>query len=277
MVNKNTWFAHWFRGGHGPGFPWPASGRKQEAARKYSRDLWLNDKWPLAKRKLQWVIDKFKPPGWKTTEMLEERSKLITIVYYTANREDPVFENRIIEELKKQSGRIPIISVSKKPVDLGENICVGDTPFNEEELLKQKLAGLKAAKTKYCLAAESDFIYPPEYFDFIPPRDDQVYRYNNVWVRWKRWNYFYKKYYSEGCQICNRAFWIDKIEEALRKGTEAKRVFNTKDKYVWNSENPAISFKTMQGLHYKTIMDKKVPPKRSLPYWGRCEDICKLL
>jgi hypothetical protein len=65
VVNKKTWFAHWFRGGGGPGFPYPITGRDQEAARKYSQDLWLNDKWPLAKRKLQWVIDKFNPPGWK--------------------------------------------------------------------------------------------------------------------------------------------------------------------------------------------------------------------
>jgi len=61
MVHKGCWFAHWFR----KEFPWPASGRTQEKAREYSRDLWLNDKWPLATRKLQWVIDKFNPPGWK--------------------------------------------------------------------------------------------------------------------------------------------------------------------------------------------------------------------
>jgi len=63
-VNKNTWFAHWFRGGGGPGFPYPISGRDQEKARKYSRDLWMNDKWPMQRRGFQWLIDKFNPPGW---------------------------------------------------------------------------------------------------------------------------------------------------------------------------------------------------------------------
>ena len=67
-VNKKTWFAHWFRGGGGPGFPYPASGNAQEKARRYSRDLWLNDKWPLATRKLQWVVDKFDAPGWPEKE-----------------------------------------------------------------------------------------------------------------------------------------------------------------------------------------------------------------
>jgi len=62
VVNKNTWFAHWFRGD--VGFPYEASGKAQEEARRYSQDLWLNDKWHLAKRPLSWVIEKFDPPGW---------------------------------------------------------------------------------------------------------------------------------------------------------------------------------------------------------------------
>lgn len=66
MVNKKTWFAHWFRGGGGPGFPYPASGKAHERAREYSRDLWLNNKWEGQKRSLEWVIEKFNPPGWKS-------------------------------------------------------------------------------------------------------------------------------------------------------------------------------------------------------------------
>lgn len=65
VVNKKTWFSHWFRGGGGPGFPWPADHKEQEQARLYSQDLWLNGKWALQTRPLQWLIDKFAPlPGW---------------------------------------------------------------------------------------------------------------------------------------------------------------------------------------------------------------------
>lgn len=63
-VNKKTWFAHWFRGGGGPGFPYPISGRQVENVRKYSQDLWLNNKWPLQTRKIEWLVQKFKPDGW---------------------------------------------------------------------------------------------------------------------------------------------------------------------------------------------------------------------
>lgn len=80
-VNKTTWFAHWFRGGEGPGFPYPISGSDQERAREYSQDLWLNDKWPQAVRSLQWVIDKFNPPGWETSAARDSEAKLHEKMY----------------------------------------------------------------------------------------------------------------------------------------------------------------------------------------------------
>lgn len=65
-VNKKTWFAHWFRGGGGPGWPYDIDNKQVYHAKRYSEDLWLNDKWPLAKRKFQWLLDKFNPPNWKS-------------------------------------------------------------------------------------------------------------------------------------------------------------------------------------------------------------------
>jgi len=64
-VNKKTWFAHYFRGGSGPGFPYPISGAQVSKVRRYSQDLWLNNKWPHQTRNFHWLIDKFDPPGWK--------------------------------------------------------------------------------------------------------------------------------------------------------------------------------------------------------------------
>ncbi|MBE3140933.1 MAG: glycosyltransferase [Thermoplasmata archaeon] len=66
-VNKKTWFAHWFRANDG-GYPYPMSGNAVAKARDYSKDLWLNDKWPLATRKFQWLLDKFNPPTWPKKE-----------------------------------------------------------------------------------------------------------------------------------------------------------------------------------------------------------------
>jgi len=69
VVNKKTWFSHWFRGGSGPGFPWPASGKKQEEARKYSQKFWLGGKWPLQKHSIEWLAEKFAPlPEWEVKD-----------------------------------------------------------------------------------------------------------------------------------------------------------------------------------------------------------------
>jgi len=72
ITSKKTWFAHMFRTGNfrgsgynGSSFPYPLSGQSQERAKAYSRDLWLNDRWPKAKYPLSWLVDKFKPvPDW---------------------------------------------------------------------------------------------------------------------------------------------------------------------------------------------------------------------
>jgi cephalosporin hydroxylase len=68
MTDERTWFAHWFRGGGGPGFPYPIGGREVEAAREYSRNLWLNNAWPGQVRTLEWLVRKFEPPGWEGYE-----------------------------------------------------------------------------------------------------------------------------------------------------------------------------------------------------------------
>lgn len=70
VTNLKTWIAHLFRTGNfgrngESSWPYPINQRQIDKAREYSRDLWLNDRWPLAKRKLSWLIDHFEPiPGW---------------------------------------------------------------------------------------------------------------------------------------------------------------------------------------------------------------------
>jgi len=70
VTSTKTWVAHLFRTNNfsSPGkssWPYPISQRDIDKARKYSRDLWLNDKWPKAVRPLSWLVDHFAPvPDW---------------------------------------------------------------------------------------------------------------------------------------------------------------------------------------------------------------------
>lgn len=66
LTNRKTWYAHMFRTQGGDfGFPYPLSGEQVEHARKYSKDLFMENTWKLQKYPLSWLLDKFKPlPDW---------------------------------------------------------------------------------------------------------------------------------------------------------------------------------------------------------------------
>jgi len=85
MVNKRTWFAHWFRASDGS-FPYPIRGRDVSAARKYSKDLWMGDKWEGATRKLSWLVEKFEPPGWEEILGDEKLAEVNGVLYHHMHR-----------------------------------------------------------------------------------------------------------------------------------------------------------------------------------------------
>lgn len=72
ITTRKTWFGHMFRTGNfrgsgwnGSSFPYPLPQENIDYAKKYSRDYWLNDRWPKAIHKLSWLVERFKPvPDW---------------------------------------------------------------------------------------------------------------------------------------------------------------------------------------------------------------------
>lgn len=207
-------------------------------------------------------------------ELFDRFGLIKTVIYYTANMEDPKFEGKIIENLKQQAGAMPIISVSRKPIDLGHNICVGEQPVCYSNSFRQLLIGLEEAKTDFCIAAESDVLYPPDYFRFIPPRKDMVYRYDNLFVHFDGRNRFWRKRVVEGAQMCGRMYWISRIKAVLGKaeGWEPVKVnppfvFPREDgEEYWGGENPVLYFKTRAGIGFKTGYIEGAVTE--IPYWG---------
>ena len=209
----------------------------------------------------------------------------VTIIYYTSNREEAKFETKIIHQLRKASSKIPIISVSHQPLKLGKNICLGIHKPTNVLLYHQLLLGCKHATTPFVLSAESDFLYCPDYFKFIPPKLDQIYRYNHIRLMYKyHWGFFRKKY-SEGAQIVGRKFLISFLEDKL-KGIDmfdenpSNRQFNAYAGGIplemYGGELACVTFKTGNSLHKFT----KVERERSLhelPYWGSVIDMRKTM
>ena len=49
----------------------------------------------------------------------------ITAIYYTVNYISDYFAENIKKQILKVIDDMPLISVSQKPIDFGQNICVG--------------------------------------------------------------------------------------------------------------------------------------------------------
>ena len=212
----------------------------------------------------------------------------LTVIYYTSNREKPDFESKIRQALLDTIGDLPLISVSQKPLDFGENICIGDVGVSEINCRRQFLMGCEAAKTKYVCAAEADFMYPKEYFEFVPPRDDTVYLAMRCWVlfaqRGKRRIFSPKPRGSEGATVVNREYIIERLRFILkdapqwREKTDGDRLIpqllgSCRHEMFW-TEVGTITFKTDRQMHRRTpnLIKKRT---MKIPYWGTFKDVAE--
>lgn len=198
-----------------------------------------------------------------------------TVIYYTSNREEAGFEAKIRDKLWQAKGDLPLISVSHKPIDFGQNICIGVRQPSDKMVFVQLLEGCKAAKTPFIINAEADFMYCPDYFKCIPGQTDKIYRYKHIRVAYKyHWGWF-RKVYSEGAQMVGRQYLIKMLEHDLEHAHEDENKFTTyKDvRFEWyGSDTACLTFKTGDSLH-KYVAVERERSKHELPYWGSIADM----
>ncbi len=104
------------------------------------------------------------------------------ILYYTHNQCD----EKILKACQKtilDSG-LPIVSVSLKPIEFGENVVMDLQP-GAVTLVKQIVTGLERITDENVFFCEHDVLYHRSHFDFKPPRQDTFYFNTNNW----RWDY----------------------------------------------------------------------------------------
>ncbi len=220
LTNKKTWFSHMFRTQGGDfSFPYPMKGSDQDKARKHSRRLWLDNKWPKQKYPLSWMVKKFWPvPGWDKVpedngwkQMVLQAANIIydriqpsppsrgivskpfvgkstenvgkAIVYYTDSHCAEYILLACRRELEKcmKIHRYPIVSVSQVAIDFGKNIVM-NIPRSVLSMFKQILAGIQGIDAEYIFLVEHDVLYHPSHFDFTPPRKDVFYYNRNRWA-----------------------------------------------------------------------------------------------
>jgi len=217
-------------------------------------------------------------------------NKNITIIYYSSNREKPEFEERIRNNILEVCGGLPIISVTHKPIDFGKNIVVGDVGTSGFNMFRQVQIACREAKTKFVLSAEADCLYPPDYFTFVPPKDDKCYRNKNLYVMPQHRAYFWKK--EEGAthaQVIGRKFYLEALDKLFegapdwsveersfpKERTHRKQedIFWPKDIEFYETQNPVVQIKTSQSMRHFTKSDRQ--NRSELPYWGSGTDFRK--
>lgn len=227
----------------------------------------------------------------------------LTIIYYTANYLDdhnPYFLANTKRQLLKAVGDLPIISVSQKPIDLGQNICVGDTGRSHLNIYRQILIGAREAKTKYVAMAEDDILYSYEHFhEYVPQENRFAYDINKwqifTWAAPPVFAYTHRRVVNS--LIAKRDMLVSALEERFDKfkdvpeeniplkfwgdpGRYEKELgVSFRETEEFTSKVPNIVFNHPEAFGYlKLGMRKRMGPEQvdSLPDWGTAEEILKL-
>ena len=209
--------------------------------------------------------------------------EMITVIYYTSNREKSDFEAKIRADLLKKINGQPLISVSQKPIDnFGQNICVGDVGISDANIYQQLLIGCEEAKTDLIVTAESDCLYPAKgYFNFIPENIDYAYRNTNLFIWYSYRKAFKAKKYSLCAQISGRKYLIKALKRRLSRSkikswtTEPPTLHDIfwrgQGFSLFRSKQAVINIKTGYGL--RNITGTYGPRVYDLPSWGTYQEI----
>ncbi len=222
----------------------------------------------------------------------------LTILYYTANKVPEKFGNAIIENLLEVAGPHQIVSVSQKPMNLGENICVGEIGVTAWNIYRQMLEGALKATTRYVATAEDDVLYSPQHYHQYRPKYG-VFGYNmNVWsiYTWKKHSTFsHKNRRVAHSIIAERETMIEALAERFaRAGDPAtidNRYWTEPGKYErfigltkWPSEKftteiANIAFSHERALGFQHLGKRKKighDPVTEINHWGKAEELVKI-
>lgn len=233
----------------------------------------------------------------------------ITVIYYTSNylqEQNPIFLQNTQHQLMKAIGEHPLISVSQKPMDFGQNVCVGDIGRSHFNTYYQMLEGCKAARSEYIALAEDDILYSYHHFHtYVPKHKDFAYDMQKLsiftWTDPPLFSFRTKRRVINQL-IARRTALIDALEERFKRREELLKEGKTDDwiasrwgdigRYEnrigvtvreaeeFHCEIPSIVFTHPKAFGYesnhgarKRLGDIKIVEE---PYWGKASDVVKL-
>ena len=280
ITNRNTWYSHLFRTqGADFGFPYPLSGKQVDHARKFSQDLFFNNRYEKQIYPLSWLLAKFAPlPDWheekgkavldmvnKKGEEFYQLHKTMNkptkgIIFYTDNQLNLHIAHRVQRQLR--SIGLPIVSASLKPMPkMGKNIVI-NRERGYETMFIQILTALENSEADIIFFCEHDVLYNKDYFEFTPP-DKNTWYYNQNWVKVFNDGLVLQWQADQVSQIC---VYRDIAIDFYRKRLETFRAGKFDRKFepmsgngskTWYSKYPNIDIRHSSNLTYskKSLAD----------------------
>lgn len=219
----------------------------------------------------------------------------LTIIFLTANLVPKTWAKYQKKVLLKASKGLCIITISREPLDWGQNIL--DTePRTLSNIYFQMLRGAKIATTPFIGIAEDDTLYPTRHFHtFRPPPDSFAYNYNRLGIyTWGRPTFFWKYRPSNATLIAPRQLLIEALEDRYNKYPKG-----TPDELTGEVGRPSIERKLgvshKKYVNFETMVsvlrfdhdfgtdilaikhNKRMGAMQSyhVPTWGKAKDIVK--
>lgn len=218
----------------------------------------------------------------------------LTIIYLTLNKVPKNFAQYQRRILKEAIGSYPLISVSREPIDFGENILDTDNP-GYINIYRQILKACKIAKTNYIAIAEDDVLYNKEHFSFFrPPLDTFGYN-QSRWAlfTWGEPTYSWRNRKSNCSMIAPRKLAIEALEERFakypgdtmpkpfvgelgRERVERNLGVTLRKSVEVHSGIPIIQINHDEGTEDRQARHRKklgTLKAFDIPYWGKAVDI----
>jgi hypothetical protein len=214
----------------------------------------------------------------------------LTILYYSANIISNEFAEKVRNHLLSVVGDTPIISITRKPIDFGKNLCIGEVQPSVWYIYKQVLIGAMEAKTKYVACAEDDTLYSESHFNTRPPDDTFIYN-EGHYDLWKD-HFIQRNRKNMSTCIATRDLMVDtltkrfekypKFLDSLKRETKG---FAEPGRYEWylklppvkiggfSSEVPPIVFWHRDSLGGVRKLGSKDVVFTELPFWGKAIDL----
>lgn len=212
------------------------------------------------------------------------------VIYISSNREKPGFESAIISDMLGKRKNLPVFIVSQK--DMRDyykdapniyNEVIGDVGTSGFNFCRQLQIATQIAEVDYVVSCEADCLYSPDYFTFVPPRLDRVYRNTNIYILRYEADYWNRKSSQTAFQIAGRDFLLNRLNFLLEEQPKWNTDMKNFPKEIghpflegWDefeTEYACFGIKTGDGMRkHSSAGSTKV---YELPYWGKAKDLRK--